>query len=49
MDIADNVFISLVIVGITLLLAWLAFKVVALAFGWARRNVSDDKQQSGER
>jgi hypothetical protein len=34
MDIADNVFISLIIVGIALFLAWLAFKIVAMAFGW---------------
>jgi len=53
MDVADNAVISLFIVGVVLLLPWLAFKGVALAFGWivaqGRRNVSQDKQETGER
>ncbi len=53
MNFADNAVISLFIVGVALLLPWLAFKGVALAFGWivarGRRNVSQDKQETGER
>ena len=39
MDTVDNAVISFIILAVVLLPAWLAFKVVALAFGWAQRNV----------
>jgi len=48
MNVADNVVISLFVLGV-MLLAWLAFKGVALAFGWimarGRRNVSQNKRE----
>jgi hypothetical protein len=55
MNFADNAVISLSIVGVALLLPWLAFKVVALAFGWiavnarGRQNIAEDKQETGKR
>ncbi len=52
-DLADNAVISLFVIGVALLLPWLAFKGVALAFGWivahGRQNVSQDKQEIDER
>ena len=42
MNALDNAVISLFIVGIALLVSWLAFKVVAFAFGWDHRRRSRD-------